>query len=280
MTNEEYREAIARFIPLIVDLYQEDCAVALLDEEGYNLAEAVTPGFPVPPPCKLGERCGLDSPAFEAQKEGKTRAFVFEKGGANPFGITFKSIIVPVMGPEGGCIGTINVAKSLDISSRIKDAADRMSSALEESMASVDEITNSAQDMAAEMGQVQGIVENTENLIVQANTLLGGISNVASRSNLLALNAAIEAARAGEAGRGFSVVAEEMRKLAQNSAESADEIKTSLGDISASMQNVVNLVNTSTDVAATQAGATEEIMATFNELSESARELADIAKIF
>ncbi|MBP3886057.1 MAG: hypothetical protein J6F30_00160 [Cellulosilyticum sp.] len=74
---------------------------------------------------------------------------------------------------------------------------------------------------------IQKLSENIEAI----STFLEGIIQIADQTNLLALNASIEASRAGEAGRGFSVVAEEIRKLAEQSGKTVDEIYTVMRDI-------------------------------------------------
>lgn len=86
--------------------------------------------------------------------------------------------------------------------------------------------------------------------VEQINVLSDSILQITAQTNLLALNAAIEAARAGEAGRGFSVVAEEIRKLAENSKTAVNEIQvvtkqvvSSVENLSASSANVLEFIN-------------------------------------
>jgi methyl-accepting chemotaxis protein len=143
---------------------------------------------------------------------------------------------------------------NLDLSKRTEDQAvalERTASSMEqltstvrlnaENAAQASTLAGNASEIAEKGGAVVGRVVSTMNEINDSAKsiadIIGVIEGIAFQTNILALNAAVEAARAGEEGRGFSVVAGEVRNLAQRSATAAKEIKSL---ISASVERVAN----------------------------------------
>ena len=100
-----------------------------------------------------------------------------------------------------------------------------------------------------QMKDTTGAVDND---VEEASQVVKKIRSNASRSNILALNASIEAARSGEAGRGFSVVANEMGKLAKSSGDSAGEIQETLDNIVAHLEQVIDAIEKVTEVVHSQ----------------------------
>jgi len=106
---------------------------------------------------------------------------------------------------------------------------------------------NAVESAVQQMGEISDIVNSLKNVVTALGSraqdiskIVDTIKGIADQTNLLALNAAIESARAGEHGRGFSVVAEEVRKLAEQSANSASEITELVVDIDKQIQGVMH----------------------------------------
>ncbi len=127
---------------------------------------------------------------------------------------------------------------------------------LSATISSIKELTSNVLDSSH---QAEGLAERTQNI----SSILDVIRAIANQTNLLALNAAIEAARAGEAGRGFAVVADEVRSLAQRTSASTTEIEGLINGVQQSTQETANaLRHTATQANQTleQAAATGEAL--------------------
>ncbi len=149
---------------------------------------------------------------------------------------------------------------------------------VEEVIASIGAVSKSAEDLMASM-------QDLGRLSSGIGQVLAVISDIADQTNLLALNAAIEAARAGEAGRGFAVVADEVRKLAEKTMQATKEVGQAITDIqSAARRNLeatdraAAAVNQSTELAQSSGEALRRIVELVQDVAGQIREIATAAE--
>lgn len=123
----------------------------------------------------------------------------------------------------------------------------QISELLETSSKSLQQIIQEMYQMTSKMGSMTQSISGLSTMADSINNFVITISKISDQTNLLALNAAIEAARAGEAGRGFSVVADEVRTLATNTNKSAQEVSELVKGIISKTSETVNSVSTIQD---------------------------------
>ena len=123
--------------------------------------------------------------------------------------------------------------------SNLQKSASMVNVLKEEGLELIGDLVEKTQESTQASGEVQQIIGDTNESAVVIAAANERIKNIASQTNLLALNASIEAARAGEAGRGFSVVAEAIRKLAEESNGFADEIGRVTADLTSKTSKAV-----------------------------------------
>lgn len=113
----------------------------------------------------------------------------------------------------------------------------------------VDKSVSAMSDIYVSVNNAAGVIQELGNAGGRIGTIVETINDIAEQTNLLALNAAIEAARAGEAGRGFAVVADEVRKLAERSSMATQEIAPLIEEIQTRTREAVDTMNNGTEKA-------------------------------
>ena len=192
-------------------------------------------------------------------------------------GVPYLSCATPVF-VEGQVIGCIVTNQSLDTYFKITDVANNLDHSSQDLSASMEEVAAQAQNLAETVKALDQLGKSLSENINKTDNIIHFIKNIAEQTNLLGLNAAIEAARVGEMGRGFGVVAEEIRKLATESARSVKEITEVLRQVQARIVEFTQRVASIENAAQEQAAVVEEVTASSSELSHVAGDLAVFAK--
>lgn len=276
MNNQEDQDIFDKIkftMPLVQKILNQEIGVALTDKEKVLMyIPAKDLDLKVEVNRTLREGTGLYKVIYE-----NIPYFVAQL--AHPTGVNYITRVRPIHNQQGEIIGALAITQSVQRQEALKMLAGNLLHDISQLAGTTEEISAQSQDMTSVVQNLGNVMKESQEQVGKTNQVLGLIKDIAGQTNLLGLNAAIEAARVGEQGRGFGVVAEEIRKLATSSNASIAEISEIIKAIQADSK-LTNAQIEQVKAGITQvAEAITYIAETAQQLSQAAHKLDEMADL-
>jgi ElaB/YqjD/DUF883 family membrane-anchored ribosome-binding protein len=262
--KNKVQKAFDELIPYMQAFFEDEIAFTISTTEYFlrvvnseNINMNAKPGDPLRP----------GGAAYECIKAKKVVSLIVPK---EIFGVEIKAIGIPVKDDNGSIVGSIVLVKSLKRYYEMLNLSRTLSHSLEEITKISSEVSSGIENTVNSNNKILSELHEAENRAEDTNDVLSFIKNVAHQTNLLGLNAAIEASRAGEYGKGFSVVANEIRKLSNSSSESVNKINNILTQIKSSVNKISKSIMYTTDTFNQQLSEIQQIDAELQKLNSIA----------
>lgn len=262
--------AISTCLP---DMFDEEVSFAVADTEKYLIykpTENINPGI------KPGDPVGEGSSSYVCMKTGKTVKRILPK---HVIGIELMSAAIPIKDENGQVIGCVSFGRSLRKNYQIADLANTLSASLQQVSSATNQLTASLQNVLVSNEEVMADADRASEEAKNTDSILKFIKGIANKTNMLGLNASIEAAKANEAGKGFSVVAQEIRKLSNSSNESINKIQAVLDTMLKSIERISTNIGEVNLGFKDQAQVLTQINDSIQNLNSVAKKLQEISEI-
>jgi len=266
-------QAFDAFAPVIAALLPEGGFLGVADREKYVKRQASEkfdiPGIQINTPIRAGS--SLESVL-------KQKQLVTEEVDESVYGVPFLATSAPLIDDEtGAVVGSFTVAIPRKLARDLKAIAGSLDQGLTGVSASIQQITAATNDVSSNQSNLHAEIERVKDQLDNINSVMAFIKEIADETKMLGLNAAIEAARVGDAGRGFGVVAEEIRKLSEESKKTVAQIKELTQQIEESMNATADASQSTLAVTEETSAAVQEVNATVEEMTSLANKLMETA---
>ena len=265
-------QEIIRFAPMMKKLFTADVMLSISDLEKIVFQlDSKELDMPNVPNRKLTEH---DPMVHVMQKNTQQSMNV----GKEFYGSDINVSIVPITNEANIVVGSIAITSSIQNREDLVEIAEEFTASSEEIGASTVELSSTALSLSNFMETISTAQDNLAHQVNDSSKILDMINSVAKSTRILGLNAGIEAARSGEHGRGFSVVAKEITKLADQSANAVNEIRQLLDAMKEKVETVSQTVSNTLEVSEAQTTSIHEISNAIKKLTEVAEKIDELAQ--
>lgn len=262
-------ENLIKFIPIFKEAVPTDLSIAICDLEKFI---AYFPGETINLNISRGQALNPEEPLMIALRENKRLQADVP---ADFYGFEFTGTALPIHDKNGQVIG--GIAVQLRRQSELRAISEHISTSLIQANEQISSIANGSSSLAEFSQELLIQSQQAGKNIKQTDDILRMIKRVADQTNLLGLNAAIEAARAGEKGKGFEVVANEIRKFSKETVNSTQQISDTMNKIQEMTSQISISIEQISAIGEEQAASIQQISTFIKEIQEMSNRLTEYA---
>ncbi|WP_108669983.1 methyl-accepting chemotaxis protein [Peribacillus acanthi] len=266
-------ESILAAAPIFQTAIPTDVSIAIGDTDKII---AYFPGEKINLRLKAGMNIQPDTPADTVLKNGEAIRTVVP---SSLHGVEFTANLLPLKDEFGQVIGVMSLGIMHQNEEELLKISNEMIDSLDVVNENVGNVSDGAVSLSSHTRDLLEVSEEASQQVQRTKEVITFIKQVADKTNLLGLNAAIEAARANEYGRGFSVVANEIRKLSQHTRSSTETIQDTLENIRISMENINQMVQKISNVGEIQKENIIQIHESVEEIQRMSKRLNEFANL-
>lgn len=256
--------------PILQKAFLLDCMIGVTDREkflAYYPASDLNLGIKVGDPLREGS---INATAIAENRR------IVRKIGKEIYGIPYIAVGYPIV-ENGQVVGCLATGVTTDQEDRLRALAENLTDALENIASHTESLAKEANELALASHTLSETAVQMESKITETSQINQLIRDISTRSNVLGLNAVLEAARAGTAGRGFSVVAEEIRRLSLSTSTSAKSIFRILDEMNGLVGTVSGELEKTMNHSLQQSTRIQELDAVMQQLRQMAEQLKEAA---
>ncbi len=194
------------------------------------------------------------------------------------YGVGMHYTANPIRDENGEIVGVFQITKTLKDEEILDKDLDELRTIVSSLQGKVQQVAAQAEELSATSTDIDGQAAHANANSQEISKVVKLIEDISAQTNLLGLNAAIEAARSGEAGRGFGVVADEIRKLSIGTKDAVGTIGKSLQEIQTNMENLTVSIGEVSTASAEQSRVMVEFMEDIQNLNDQSNEIGQYIK--